>query len=86
MRFMPLAAFGLAATFGAYLVLPLAAQTPEQLTFIPAGGRTLLIDVANSKPPAGELKGLLTGKRSREEWVSYFKAHGQAIPALQRLS
>ena len=86
MRFISLAAFALAATFGAYLILPLAAQTPEQLTFIPAGGRTLLIDVANSKPPADELKGLLTGKRSREDWVGYFKAHGQAVPAIQRLS
>jgi mono/diheme cytochrome c family protein len=86
MRFISLAAFALAATFGAYLILPLAAQTPEQLTFIPAGGRTLLIDIANSKPPADELKGLLTGKRSREEWVTYLTSHGKAIPPLQRLS
>jgi len=86
MRFISLAAFALAATFGAYLILPLAAQTPEQLTFIPAGGRTLLSDVANSKPPADELKALLTGKHSREEWVGYLKAHSQTLPALQRLS
>ena len=45
MRVISLAAVALAATFGAYLILPLAAQTPEQLTFIPAGGRTLLIDI-----------------------------------------
>ena len=80
MRFISLAAFALAATFGAYLVLPLAAQTPEQLTFIPAGGRTLLIDVANSKPPADELKGLLTGKRSREEWVTYSRLTPRRFP------
>jgi len=86
MRFISLAAFALAATFGAYLILPLSAQTPEQLTFIPAGGRTLLIDIANSKPPAGELKGLLTGKHSREEWVTYLRAQAQALPASQRLS
>lgn len=86
MRVISLAAVALAATFGAYLILPLAAQTPEQLTFIPAGGRTLLIDIANSKPPADELKALLTGKRSRENWVGYFKAHSQTLPALQRLS
>ena len=86
MRFISLAALALAATFGIYFILPLSAQTPEQLTFIPAAGRTLLIDIANSKPPADELKGLLTGKRSREEWVTYLKAHAQALPASQRLS
>ncbi len=86
MRFISLAALALAATSGIYFILPLSAQTPEQLTFIPAAGRTLLIDIANSKPPADELKGLLTGKRSREEWVTYLKAHAQALPASQRLS
>jgi mono/diheme cytochrome c family protein len=72
--------------FSGYLVQPLAAQTAEQLAFIPAGGRTLLTDIATSKPPADELEPLLTGKRSREEWSSYLNAHSQAIPALQRLS
>jgi hypothetical protein len=86
MRFMFLAACALAGVFSAYLVQPLAAQTAEQLTFIPAGGRTLLTNIATSKPPADELKALLTGKRSREEWVSYLNSHGKAIPPLQRLS
>jgi len=86
MRFMSLAACALAGMFSGYLVQPLAAQTAEQLAFIPAGGRTLLTDIATSKPPADELEPLLTGKRSREEWSSYLNAHSQAIPALQRLS
>jgi mono/diheme cytochrome c family protein len=86
MRFNFLAAAVVAATFSACLVQPLAAQTAEQLTFIPAGGQSLLVNIANTKPPADELKALLTGKRSREEWVSYFKAHNQTVPALQRLS
>ena len=86
MRFMSLAACVLAGLFSGYLVEPLAAQTAEQLAFIPAGGRTMLTDIATSKPPADELKPLLTGKRSRDEWSSYFKSHDQAIPALQRLS
>ena len=86
MRFMSLAACALAGMFSGYLVQPLAAQTAEQLAFIPAGGRTLLTDIATSKPPADELEPLLTGKRSREEWSSYLKAHSQAVPALQRLS
>ena len=86
MRFMSLAACVLAGLFSGYLVEPLAAQTAEQLTFIPAGGRTLLTDIATSKPPADELKPLLTGKHPRDEWSSYFKSHDRAIPALQRLS
>ena len=87
MRFISLAACALAGMFSAYLVQPLAAQTAEQLAFIPAGGRTLLTNIATSKPPpADELKPLLTGKRSRDEWSSYLKAHNQAVPALQSLS
>ena len=86
MRFMSLAACVLAGMFSGYLVQPLAAQTAEQLAFIPAGGRTLLTDIATGKPPADELKPLLTGKRSRDEWLSYLKTRDQTIPALQRLS
>src|SRR5450756_2918750 len=86
MRFISLAACALAGMFSAYLVQPLAAQTAEQLAFIPAGGRTLLTNIATSKPPADELKPLLTGKRSRDEWSSYLTAHSQAVPALQSQS
>ena len=86
MRFMSLAACALAGMLSGYLVQPLAAQTAEQLAFIPAGGRTLLTDIATSKPPAGEVRALLTGKHPRDEWSSYLKAHEQAISALQRLS
>src|ERR1035437_5347432 len=86
MRFISLAACALAGMFSSYLFQPLAAQTAEQLAFIPAGGRTLLTNIATSKPPADELKPLLTGKRSRDEWSSYLKAHSQAVPALQSLS
>jgi mono/diheme cytochrome c family protein len=86
MRLMSLAACALAAAFSACLVQPVAAQTAEQLTFIPAGGRTLLTNIATSKPPADELKALLTGKRSRDDWSSYLKAHSQAVPPLQSQS
>jgi hypothetical protein len=85
MRFTSLAACTLAGAISGYLVQPLAAQTAEQLAFIPSGGRTLLTGIANSKPPADELKALLTGKRSAEEWKGYINAHRQAVPALQRL-
>jgi len=86
MRLMSLAACALAATFSACLVQPLAAQTAEQLTFIPSGGRTLLNNIVASKPSADELKALLTGKHSREEWSAYLKSHSQALPAVQRLT
>ena len=86
MRVMSLATCALAAMLSGYLVQQLAAQTAEQLKFIPAGGRTLLTDVVNSKPPAGELSALLTGKHSRDEWSNYLKARGQGVPALQKLS
>lgn len=86
MRFMSVAACALAGMFGGYSVQPLLAQTAEQLTFIPSGGRTLLTGVATSKPPADELKALLTGKHSREEWKGYINAHAQAAPSLRRLN
>ena len=86
MRFMSLAACALAGMLSGYLVQPLAAQTAEELVFIPSGGRTLLTDIATSKPPADELKALLTGKRAREEWSGYLNDHSKAVPAVQSLS
>ena len=88
MRFLSLTACALAGMLSSYSVQPLAAQTAEQLTFIPSGGRTLLTDVAAAKPPAsaGEVKPLLTGKHSRDEWSSYLTAHSQAVPTLQQMS
>ena len=86
MRLISIAACALAATLSGLLVEPLAAQTAEQLTFIPAGGRTLLTNIATSKPPADELKSLLTGKRPRDDWSSYLNAHSQAVPALKSQS
>lgn len=85
-RFVSLAAGALAAIFIGSLALPLAAQTAAQLAFIPAGGRTILANVAASNPPAVELKALLTGKRLRDEWSSYLNTHARTVPALQRLS
>ncbi len=86
MRFMSLAACALAGMLSGYLVQPLAAQTAEELTFIPSGGRTLLTNIATSKPPANELTPLLTGKRSRDDWSSYLNAHSPVVPAVQSLS
>ena len=85
MRLMSIAACALAATFSVLFAEPLTAQTAEQLTFIPAGGRTLLSNIVASKPSADELKALLTGKHSREEWSAYLRSRSQALPAAQRL-
>jgi hypothetical protein len=75
----------LVCTLAAMLAGPLAAQTDAQLAFIPSGGRTLLADIAASKPPADELNALLTGKRTRDEWVSYLNTHSQAVAKIKRL-
>jgi len=80
------AAWALAATLNSSAIQPAAAQTAEQLVFIPSGGRTLLTDIAANKPPAGEIKSLLTAKHSREDWSAYLAAHSKAIPAIQKLS
>ncbi len=87
MRFnFSMAVGAFAAIFSGSTIQPLAAQTAEQLAFIPSGGRTLLTDVVASKPPAGEIKSLLTAKHSRDEWSSYLAAHSKTVPAIQKLS
>jgi mono/diheme cytochrome c family protein len=53
--------------------------------FIPAGGRTLMAAALAGKPPADEVRALVTGKRSREEWLKYLRQHSQSITGLQRL-
>ena len=70
----------------ALLVNPLLAETEDVFAFIPAGGRTLLAQVVASHPPVDELQAILTGKRTREEWLSYLKGKVKTVPALQRLS
>lgn len=85
-RTLSLAACTFAAIFSSFVSQPAGAQTAEQLTFIPSGGRSLLSDIAASKPAAGEIKSLLSAKHSREEWSSYLAAHNKAIPAIQKLS
>jgi hypothetical protein len=80
-RFSVLAAVAMLA---ALLVSPLQAQQYDPVfDFIPSGGRSLLAQVLDSKPPATEVSALLTGKRSREEWVAYLKSRAGAIPVLK---
>ncbi len=73
------------AAIAAMAVAPLMAQTKDVFAFIPLGGRSLLTDVVKSQASADEVKGLLTGKGTRDEWVSYLKDHGKGLPGLKRL-
>lgn len=70
----------------ALLLTPMLAQAADVFDFIPAGGRTLLAKTLASRPPADEVKGLLSAKHTREEWLSYLRDHGKAIMGLQRLN
>ncbi len=64
----------------------LHAQTDDVFAFIPAGGKTLLIEILQSRPPPDDAKALLTGKRTREEWLSHLQGRRGTLPALQRLN
>jgi mono/diheme cytochrome c family protein len=70
----------------ALLVNPLLAQTKDVFAFIPAGGRTLFAQVVASHPPADELQAILTGKRTRAEWLTFLKSKVKSVPALQKFS
>ena len=61
------------------------AQTDDVFAFIPPGGRTLLTEVAKSGPPAEEMQALLSGTRTRTEWLGYLQGRADAIPALRGL-
>jgi len=70
----------------ALLLGALAARAADVFDFIPLGGRTLLAKTFASRPPADEVKGLLSAKHTREEWLSYLRGHSKAITGLQRLN
>ena len=70
----------------ALLVNPLRAETKDVFAFIPAGGRTLFAQVVGSHPPADELQAILTGKRTRAEWLAYLKGKTKSVPALAKFS
>jgi mono/diheme cytochrome c family protein len=63
----------------------LRAEYDPIFDFIPLGGRSLLAQVLESKPPAADARALLSAKRSRDQWVEELKARTTAIPALQAL-
>jgi mono/diheme cytochrome c family protein len=86
MRAIRLSALAAVAVLAATMVTPLrAAEYDPIFDFIPLGGRSLLSQVLESKPPTAEARGLLTGKRSRDEWVAYLKERAKSIAALKDL-
>jgi mono/diheme cytochrome c family protein len=70
----------------ALLLGALAAWAADVFDFIPLGGRTLLAKTFASRPPADEVKGLLSAKHTREEWLSDLRGRSKAITGLQRLN
>jgi hypothetical protein len=70
----------------ALLLTPVPAHAADVFDFIPLGGRTLLAKTFASRPPADEVKGLLSAKHTREEWLSTLRDHSKAITGLQRLN
>ena len=77
---------GVLIVCSALLVNPLLAETKDVFAFIPAGGRSLFAEVIASHPPADELQAILTGKRTRAEWVTFLKSKVKTMPALQKFS
>ncbi len=72
--------------FAAALPVAGLAQVADVFDFIPAGGRTLLAKALASRPPADQAKGLLAGKRTRDEWLVYLRDQSKVITGLQRLN
>jgi mono/diheme cytochrome c family protein len=70
---------------GALLAAPLMALAGDVFDFIPAGGRTLLAKALGSRPAADEVRALVSGKHTREEWLSYLRGHGKTLTGLQGL-
>jgi len=67
-------------------LLAVPAQAADVFDFIPAGGRTLLAKALASRPPADEVRALLSGKHTREEWLGTLRGHSRTITGLQRLN
>src|SRR5690606_23161935 len=86
MRAKRISALAAVALFAATMVTLLrAAEYDPIFDFMPLGGRSLLSEVLESKVPAAEARGMLTGKRSRDEWMAYLKDRTKTIAALKDL-
>lgn len=86
MRVSRISVLAAIAMIASVTVAPLrAAEYDPIFDFIPLGGRSLLSQVLESKVPAAEARALLTGKRTREEWVDYLKERTKTVTALKDL-
>lgn len=83
---LPLILLFVLLLLAALLLTHLSARAADVFDFIPSGGRTLLAKTLASRPPADEVKALLSAKHTREEWLSYLQDHSKAITGLQRLN
>lgn len=70
---------------GAVLFAFLSAQAADVFDFIPLGGRTLLARTLSGRP-ADEVRALVGGKHTRDEWLADLHSRGKQVPGLQRLT
>lgn len=63
-----------------------AVQAADVFDFIPLGGRALLARVFATKPPADEVRAIVTGRHTRDEWLADLRSRSKQLPALQKLS
>jgi mono/diheme cytochrome c family protein len=75
----------IAALAVAAVTVPWLAWAADVFDFIPSGGRTLLAQVFAAKPAAGEVRALLTAKRTRDEWLRYLAEHEKTLAGVQPL-
>jgi hypothetical protein len=85
MRVIRAIAFLAAIVIGAWSVAPVVAQGDDVFAFIPSGGRTLLTQIIEKDAPADQVTALLTGRHSRDEWLSDLKDRAGSIAGLKDL-
>lgn len=88
MRRIALGGLLAAVLVGAWLIGVSLAQTEDVFAFIPSGGRTLLTNVLDSKPPppADVTRALLTGKHTSDEWLTELHSRQATVPALASMT
>ncbi|HUL94071.1 MAG TPA: hypothetical protein VLV56_17175 [Burkholderiales bacterium] len=65
----------------------LAAAAPEKdiFDFVPQGGRTLLAKAFAAGAPAVDIRAIVGGKHTSDEWLAELRAREQSLPALRGL-
>lgn len=65
------------------LVLALAAWAADVFEFVPLGGRSLMAKAVAGRGADAEVQALLTGRRSRDDWLAYLRQHTGALGGLK---